>query len=41
MYLWKRRFLTPDYTGGGLTRTLDGWVAKLINFADARSNTRP
>jgi hypothetical protein len=38
MYLWNRRFLTPDYTGGGLTRALDGWVAKLIRYPDARSN---
>jgi hypothetical protein len=38
MYLWNRRFLTPDYAGGGLTRALDGWVAKLIRYADARSN---
>ncbi len=38
MYLWKRRFLTPDYTGGGLTRGLDGWVATMIKYADARSN---
>jgi hypothetical protein len=38
MYLWKRRYLTPDYSGGGLTRMLDGWVAKLINYAEARSN---
>lgn len=38
MYLWNRRFLTPDYTGGGLTRALDGWVAKRIRFADARSH---
>jgi hypothetical protein len=38
MYLWKRRYLTPDYTGGGLTRSLDGWVAKIIKYADARSN---
>ncbi|MGD8970882.1 MAG: hypothetical protein PVG01_05710 [Desulfobacterales bacterium] len=38
MYLWKRRFLTPDYIGGGLTRSLDGWVAKMIKYADARSN---
>ena len=38
MYLWKRRFLTPDYTGGWLTRSLDGWVAKMIKFGDARSN---
>lgn len=38
MYLWERRFLTPDYTGSGLTRRLDGWVAELIRFGDARSN---
>ena len=38
MYLWKRRFLTPDYTGGWLTRSLDGWVAKMIKFGDARGN---
>ena len=38
MYLWKRRFLTPDYTGGWLTRSLDGWVAKMIKYGDARSN---
>jgi chromosome segregation ATPase len=38
MYLWQRRYMTPEYKGHGLTRTLDGWVAKLINYADARSN---
>jgi hypothetical protein len=38
MYLWNRRYLTPDYAGRGLTRMLDGWVAKMINYADARSN---
>ncbi len=38
MYLWKRRYLTPDYIGSGLTRSLDGWVAKIIKYADARSN---
>lgn len=38
MYLWNRRFLTPDYAGRGLTRALDGWVAKLIRYADARSH---
>jgi chromosome segregation ATPase len=38
MYLWNRRFLTPEYNGGGLTRALDGWVAKRIRYADARSN---
>ena len=38
MYLWERRFLTPDYTGNGVFRSLDGWVAKIIKYADARSN---
>jgi len=38
MYLWQRRYMTPDYTGRGLTRSLDGWVAKLINYGDAHSN---
>jgi chromosome segregation ATPase len=38
MYLWGRRYLTPDYAGRGVARAMDGWVAKLINFADARSN---
>ena len=38
MYLWKRRFLKPDYSGSGLIRMMDGWVAKLINYTDARSN---
>ncbi len=38
MYLWRRRYLTPDYEGGWLTRSLDGWVAKLIDFEEARPN---
>jgi DNA repair exonuclease SbcCD ATPase subunit len=38
MYLWKRHYLTPDYTEGGLTRMLDGWVAKMIDYAEASSN---
>ena len=38
MYLWKRRYLTPDYSGSGVIRMMDGWVAKLINYPDARSN---
>jgi len=38
IYLWERRYLTPDYAGGGLTRMLDGWVAKIINYPEARSN---
>ncbi len=38
MYLWNRRFLTPDYRGGWFTRPLDNWVAKIIDFQRNRSN---
>ncbi|MTI45221.1 hypothetical protein JM93_01396 [Roseibium hamelinense] len=38
MYLWQRGFGTPDYDKRGLVRALDGWVAKLIRFHDARAN---
>jgi hypothetical protein len=37
-YLWDRQFGLPSYKGGGLTRWLDGKVARLIGFADARAN---
>jgi chromosome segregation ATPase len=38
MYLWKRRYLTPDYQAGWLSRQLDGWVANLIDFRRNRVN---
>src|SRR5690606_13717072 len=38
MYLWRRRYGTSEYVGGGLTRWLDGKVARLIGYADARAN---
>jgi chromosome segregation ATPase len=38
MYLWNRRYLTPDYRGGWLTRPLDAWVARLIDFQRNRAN---
>jgi hypothetical protein len=38
MYLWKRRYGQPEYRAWGLTRWLDGKVARLIGFADARAN---
>ncbi len=38
MYLWNRRFLTPDYRGGWFTRQLDNWVARMIDFQRNRSN---
>jgi hypothetical protein len=38
MYLWERHYGLPAYKAWGLTRMLDGWVARLIGFADARAN---
>jgi len=38
MYLWKRHFLTPDYDANRIARSLDGWVAGLINYMDLRPN---
>lgn len=37
-YLWRRRYGLPDYEANGLTRWLDGKVARLIGYADARAN---
>jgi hypothetical protein len=38
MYLWTRRYGQPEYRAWGLTRWLDGKVARLIGFADAGTN---
>ena len=38
IYLWDRRYGLPNYDGGGLTRWLDGKVARLIGYDDARMN---
>jgi len=38
MYLWQRRYLTPDYRHGGIIRMLDGWVAGLIGYKQARAD---
>ncbi|MGD8498076.1 MAG: hypothetical protein PVG82_04165 [Chromatiales bacterium] len=38
MYLWRRDYGLPAYKANGLTRWLDGKVARLIGFADARAN---
>ena len=40
MYLWRRGFGTAEYRGGGLFRWLDGKVAGLIGYDDARLNFR-
>ena len=37
-YLWERHYGLPEYKAGGLTRWLDGKVARLIGYADARAN---
>ncbi len=37
-YLWKRKFRTTEYRGGGLTRMLDNWVAKLCRYDEAYLN---
>lgn len=38
LYLWQRDHGLPSYKASGLIRLLDGWVAGLIGFADARAN---
>ncbi len=38
MYLWQRGYQTPEYQGGNLTRWLDGWVARLVNYSESRAN---
>lgn len=38
MYLWQRGYGTDDYRAGGIARALDGWVARLIGYAEARAN---
>ncbi|MEM1088050.1 MAG: hypothetical protein AAGH90_09990 [Pseudomonadota bacterium] len=38
MYLWERGFRTTEYSGRGLFKMLDAWVAKLCNYDDARAN---
>jgi hypothetical protein len=38
MYLWERSYGLPAYAAGNLIRWLDGKVARLIGFVDARAN---
>ena len=37
-YLWERKFRTPEYHKGGLSRMLDNWVAKLCRYDEAYLN---
>lgn len=38
MYLWERDFGLPSYRANSLIRWLDGKLARLVGFADARAN---
>jgi hypothetical protein len=38
MYLWQRRYMTPDYRGNGIIRSLDDWVARLIDYRKTRAD---
>lgn len=38
IYLWERKFGTSEYEPTGLIRWLDGWVARLIGYQEARGN---
>jgi len=38
MYLWDRRYLTPNYRHSGIVRMLDEWVARLISFKETRAD---
>ncbi len=38
MYLWKRKYGTPDYQANTLTRFLDRWVEDLCNYDQFRVN---
>ena len=37
-YLWERGYGTSRYAANPLSRFLDGWVARLCNYQDARPN---
>ena len=37
-YLWARKFRSPEYRYGGLTRMLDGWVARTCGYDAAFLN---
>ncbi len=38
MYLWNRKFNTPEYKSGFFVRFFDRKVAALVNYQDARAN---
>jgi chromosome segregation ATPase len=38
MYLWQRRYMTPDYRANAIIRSLDNWVARLIDYRETRTD---
>ncbi len=38
MYLWQCRYMTPDYRANGIIRSLDDWVARLIDYKETRAD---
>ena len=38
MYLWRRKLGTSDYPSGFLVRSIDEWIARLVNYREARAN---
>jgi hypothetical protein len=38
MYLWQRKYGTPEYQAGPLARFLDAWVERLSNYNEYRVN---
>ncbi|HUV31953.1 MAG TPA: hypothetical protein VMW31_00150, partial [Devosiaceae bacterium] len=38
MYLWERGYGTKNYRATNLVRALDGWVARMVRYHDARPN---
>jgi len=38
MYLWDRKYRTPAYKAGPFNRFMDGWVARLCGYDQARAN---
>jgi hypothetical protein len=38
MYLWQRRYMTPDYRANRIIRSLDDWVARLIDYGETRAD---
>ena len=38
LYLWRRKLGTSEYASGFLVRLVDEWIARLVNYREARAN---